>query len=107
MKHDKTATAIANLSIYVALGPSPGQDCGSSHADNAVGRTLIHTVVNLFRITFSVENGMSSTTSVASGRIPVATGAVRDLKFMDDWSLMLAFVTADGKSYLHTYSRSR
>lgn len=75
--------------------------------ENPVGRTLIHTVVNLFRVTFSVENGVSSTTSVASSRIPVAPGAVRDLKFIDDWSLMLAFVSADGKLYLHTYPRIR
>ncbi|KAI4233175.1 MAG: hypothetical protein LQ349_004577 [Xanthoria aureola] len=82
-EHDKTTTAIANFSIYVALGPSPGQDC-----------------VNLFRVTFFVENGVSSTTSVASSRIPVATGAVRDLKFIDDRSLMLAFVSADDVSRL-------
>ncbi|KAL8759268.1 MAG: hypothetical protein Q9199_000881 [Rusavskia elegans] len=82
-EHDKTATATANLLIYVALGPSPGQDC-----------------VNLFRIRFVVENGMSSTTSVASRRIPVATAAIRDLKFIDDRSLMLAFVGADDVSRL-------
>lgn len=64
-------------------------------------RALIQTVVNLFRIRFVVENGMSSTTSVASRRIPVATAAIRDLKFIDDRSLMLAFVGADGNSYLH------
>lgn len=44
---------------------------------------------------------MSSTKSVASRRIPVAVGTVRDLKFIDDRSLMLAFVGTDGDSLLH------
>ncbi|KAL8852821.1 MAG: hypothetical protein Q9221_002330 [Calogaya cf. arnoldii] len=82
-KHDKAATTTTKLSIYVALGPSPGQEC-----------------VKLSRIGFAVENGMSSTTSVASVRIPVATGAVRDLKFVDDRSIMLAFVGPDDVSRL-------
>ncbi|KAL8994812.1 MAG: hypothetical protein Q9169_005319 [Polycauliona sp. 2 TL-2023] len=81
MKHDDTTTA--NLSIYIGLGPSPGQD-----------------FVKLSRIRFAVENGMSSMKSVANCQIPVATGAVRDLKFIDDQSLMLALVGQDDTSRL-------
>ena len=58
-------------------------------------------LVSLYRIRFAVENGMSSITSVARRRIPVAVGAVRDLKFIDDRSLMLAFVGADGNFLLN------
>ncbi|KAI4248912.1 MAG: hypothetical protein L6R40_000924 [Gallowayella cf. fulva] len=56
--------------------------------------------VKLFRVGFVVENGVSSTKSVACVRIPVPMGAVRDLKFIDDYSLMLAFVGIDDVSCL-------
>ena len=69
--------------------------------ESAQRSILRDVLVNLYRIRFAVENGMSSTTSVASHRIPVAVGTVRDLKFIDDRCLMLAFVGADGDSLLH------
>ena len=63
---------------------------------SAPSDSLMRTVVKIFRTRFVVENGVSSTKSVASLRIPVTSGAVRDLKFIDDRSLMLAFIGADG-----------
>lgn len=63
--------------------------------------------VKLFRVGFVVENGVSSTKSVACVRIPVPMGAVRDLKFIDDYSLMLAFVGIDGRLLLGAYPSRR
>ncbi|KAL8822002.1 MAG: hypothetical protein Q9223_000082 [Gallowayella weberi] len=81
VQHDTTVAA--KLSIYAAVGPSAEQDC-----------------VRLFQIRFVVENGVSSTNRVACAQIPVPSGAVRDLKFIDDYSLMLAFVGIDDVSRL-------
>ncbi|KAL8733147.1 MAG: hypothetical protein Q9166_002339 [cf. Caloplaca sp. 2 TL-2023] len=87
IKQDATATA--GMSIYVALGPTPKQN-----------------YVKLFRIRLAIENGVSSTKNVACVRIPVPTGAVRDLKFIDEEYLMLAFVGIDDVSRLVKFDYS-
>lgn len=59
---------------------------------------LTRGTVRIFRVSLVVENGVSSSTGVQSARIPTPAGAVRDVKFVDDELLMLAFVGQGGKS---------
>ncbi|KAL8789954.1 MAG: hypothetical protein Q9213_000840 [Squamulea squamosa] len=68
---------------------------------NVAGGSLIRAIVRVFRARFAVENGVSSTRSVSCLRIPVSASAVRDLKFIDDQFLMLAFVGPDDASTRH------
>ncbi|KAK3168298.1 hypothetical protein OEA41_004745 [Lepraria neglecta] len=58
---------------YVILGPSTKQ-----------------LEVHVYRITFEIENGMSSTKGVKVASIRTAALEVRDVKFIDDDELMLA-----------------
>ncbi|KAL8943883.1 MAG: hypothetical protein Q9216_000777 [Gyalolechia sp. 2 TL-2023] len=57
---------------------------------------LIQAVIKMFRITLVVEGGVSSTKKVQYDNIAVPAGALRDVKFIDDETLALAF--SDQKS---------
>lgn len=48
-------------------------------------------------MSFVVENGVSSSIRLQSVHIPTPAGAVREVKFVDDELLMLAFVGQGGK----------
>ena len=59
---------------------------------------LTQAALRIFCIKMAVENGVSSTKNVQHADIPIPAGAVRDLRFIDDTALMLAFVGHDGES---------
>lgn len=61
---------------------------------------LTRGTVRIFRMSLVVENGVSSSIGVQCAHIPTPAGAVRDVKFVDDELLMLAFVGQGGKSIL-------
>lgn len=77
---EKDSNSIGDVSMYVALGPS---------------RREAHTI-KIFRILLVIENGVSSTKSVQHDNIAVPAGAVRDMKFIDDEHLALAFADQKG-----------
>ncbi|KAL8656732.1 MAG: hypothetical protein Q9210_000073 [Variospora velana] len=60
--------------------------------------------IKIFRISLSVEKGVSSSKGVQCARIPTPAGAVRDVKFVDDEILLLAFVGQGGKSQIDAHS---
>ncbi|KAL8838983.1 MAG: hypothetical protein Q9170_001913 [Blastenia crenularia] len=84
---EKDGNANSNLSVYIALGSS------SREAS-----------VKITRIRLLVENGVSSTKTVQYLNIPVGVGTIRDVKFIDDESLILALVDQDGKLRLHEHA---
>ncbi|KAL8693429.1 MAG: hypothetical protein Q9218_001739 [Villophora microphyllina] len=78
VKTDSEATV--HFSIYVAVGPSQTQNS-----------------VHIIQVNLAIETGVSSTKSVKHAWIPVPTGAVLSIKFIDDEFMMLTLVERGGK----------
>lgn len=66
-------------------------------------QSLTWRTVKIFRISLRVENGVSSSKGARYAKLQAPAGAVRNVKFVDDEFLMLAFVGHGGKRFpLHT-----
>ena len=66
----------------------------SSRANFTLGVFLLmQALVRIYRVVFKIESGMSSTIVVEHALIetPVPIESVRDVKFVDDEALMIAF----------------
>ncbi|KAL9011267.1 MAG: hypothetical protein Q9173_003875 [Seirophora scorigena] len=79
--------ATSSFSVFVAVGPLARE-----------------TSVKIFHISLSVDKGVSTSKEVQCARIPTPPGAVRDIKFVDDEILMLAFTGLGGKSQINAHS---
>jgi len=60
--------------------------------------------LRLYRIVLKVVNGISSKDSIQHALISLPTGAVRDLKYIDDQKLMVAFSESSPTSHLLYFS---
>ena len=75
--------------MYVVLSPYDGRDDGK-HVKVRVKDGANRKIVRVFRLSMTIENGVSTTKSVQCAYIGVAPAQVQDVKFVDDDNLILA-----------------
>ena len=90
IKYRRIPRRLANLSRMSCWDLVPNNPKVNSSEQLARENTLIRFLVHVYRITFEIENGMSSTKGVEVASIRTAALEIRDVKFIDDDELMLA-----------------
>ena len=90
---DRTNANADEYTLYVALGPTHLLNRSKLSSRIIIVILLIRVLVRICRVLFKIENGMSSTHGVEYALIqtPTPIESIRDVKFVDDEALMIAF----------------